>query len=114
MPMKVMKTMVKRRVPDCRNFKQCGRKAKSVQATLCHSCFLEQAVSRGAQSSGNAKGNAGHAGNAKGNPGNAGNADAKGSVGNAGNKGAGVAKKPAGMNSSGMMYPGPSYLSPAA
>ena len=87
--MKVMKTNTKLRVPDCRNFKQCGRKAKSIWATLCRYCFLSQAVRCGARSSGNAdaKGKTGNAGNAdaKGKTGNAGNADAKGKTGNAGN-----------------------------
>ena len=68
--MKVMKTNTKLRVPDCRNFKQCGRKAKSIWATLCRYCFLSQAVRCGARSSGNE--------DAKGTAGNVGNPDAKG------------------------------------
>ena len=92
-----MYTKAKRRIPDCRNFKQCGRTAASAWATLCRSCFLDQAARSGKQSSGNANGSPGNAGNANGSPGNAGNAT--GSPGNAGNKKVGVAKKSAGIRS---------------
>ena len=50
--------------PNCRYFKTCGRKAKSLRATLCESCFKARAARSGAQSGGNAKGNKGNAGNA--------------------------------------------------
>ena len=91
----VMKTKVNRRAPDCKNFKQCGSKATSIWATLCRSCFLDQAVRCGAKSSGNASGNPGNAGNAnaKGSAGNAGNANAKGKHGNKGNVSKGATKK---------------------
>ena len=53
----------KRNFPNCRHFKTCGRKAKSLRATLCESCFKACAARSGAQSGGNAKGNKGNAGN---------------------------------------------------
>ena len=103
MPLKAMKTKLKRDARKCKNFKQCGRKAKSIWAAYCGPCFLAQAASSGARSSGNAngKGSPGNAGNkyGKGSPGNAGNPYGKGSQGNAGNKTNGLAKKPAGIRS---------------
>jgi len=60
-------------------------------------CFKQKAARSGAQSAGNANGNAGNAGNAKGNPGNAGNV--KGNAGNAGNAKKGAVKKRAGKRS---------------
>ena len=44
----------KRNFPNCRHFKTCGRKAKSLRATLCESCFKARAARSGAQSGGNA------------------------------------------------------------
>ena len=55
----------KRNFPNCRHFKTCGRKAKSLRATLCESCFKARAARSGAQSGGNVKGNKGNAGNTK-------------------------------------------------
>jgi hypothetical protein len=79
--------------------KRCGRRVRTKRSTLCLTCFNRQAIQSGAQSAGNAKGNAGNAGNAnaKGNAGNAGNA--KGNAGNAGNAKKGTVKKRAGKRS---------------
>ena len=61
--MKMVLKKSKRNFPNCRHFKTCGRKAKSLRATLCESCFKACAARSGAQSGGNAKGNKGNAGN---------------------------------------------------
>ena len=77
--------------------KRCGRRVRTKRSTLCLTCFKQKAARSGAQSAGNANGNAGNAGNAKGNPGNAGNV--KGNAGNAGNAKKGAVKKRAGKRS---------------
>ena len=57
----------KKNFPNCRHFKTCGRKAKSLRATLCESCFKAHAARSGAQSGGNgkAKGQEANKGNTK-------------------------------------------------
>ena len=52
--MKMVLKKSKRNFPNCRHFKTCGRKAKSLRATLCESCFKACAARSGAQSGGNA------------------------------------------------------------
>ena len=102
MVMKVMK-------PNCKNFRRCGRRARSIHAKFCEPCFKINAARTGRKSSGNTgakgsignvgnsqaqgkSGNAGNlqgnpdnAGNLQGNPDNAGNRQAQGKSGNAGN-----------------------------
>ena len=82
-PAAAAKPTIKRSmVPNCRNFDNCGCKAKSKRAKFCAICFKKQSRLRGAKTAGNAVGNPGHRGNASGNPGNRGNAS-----GNPGNRG---------------------------
>ena len=80
----------KKNFPNCRHFKTCGRKAKSLRATLCESCFKANAATCGGHGKGGnlrAKGAAGNRGNVEGNKGNAGNTKT------------GIAKKRAGKRS---------------
>ena len=102
--MKVMK-------PNCKNFRRCGRRARSIHAKFCEPCFKINAARTGRKSSGNngAKGSIGNAGNLQGNPDNAGNLQgnpdnagnpqARGKSGNAGNVKIGADKKRAGKRS---------------
>ena len=106
MVMKVMK-------PNCKNFRRCGRRARSIHAKFCEPCFKINAARTGRKSSGNtgakgsignvgnsqAQGKSGNAGNLQGNPDNAGNPQARGKSGNAGNVKIGAVKKRAGKRS---------------
>ena len=55
MGMKKVLKQSKKNFPNCRHFKTCGRKATSLRATLCESCFKARAALNGAQSGGNTK-----------------------------------------------------------
>ena len=80
--MKVMK-------PNCKNFRRCGRRARSIHAKFCEPCFKINAARTGRKSSGNLQGN----------PDNAGNPQARGKSGNEGNVKIGAVKKRAGKRS---------------
>ena len=87
---------MKKQLPVCA-VGPCRRKVATMRSKLCHFHFMEQAVRRGQNSIGNAKGNPGGVGNAEGNPGNAGRAG--GNPGNAGNTSTGQVKIKAGKRS---------------
>ena len=56
---------MKVKMPKCVNYRKCGRQAKGPYAKFCKLCFVVNAMRRGADSSGNSRGNPENAGNVK-------------------------------------------------